>query len=356
MKLGRRDIGPTSDPYVIAEIGVNHEGSIETARKLIRLAREGGADGAKFQTYKAGMLASRHSPSYWDLASEPTTSQFDLFRKYDAFDRSDYESLAATCQSEGIDFLSTPFDLDAIDFLDPLMPFFKIASADITNVPLIRKVAHTRKPVVLSTGASTVEEIAQAVRLLEAEGCPDTILLHCVLNYPTRFEAANLNMIGALAEHFPSHLVGYSDHTPPTGGMQVLIAAYLKGARVIEKHFTHDKTLPGNDHYHAMDVEDIRVFRRELAFYRTLDGASEKAPLESEQLSRLNARRSIVLSRSVGAGEILDEGTLICKRPGTGISPLQWDRVVGRRAARDLDEDSLLAWDDLLPNPDAVGQ
>jgi N-acetylneuraminate synthase len=340
-------VSDASEPYVIAEIGVNHEGSVETALELIRLAAEGGADGAKFQTYKAAKLASRHSPSYWNLAQEPTTSQFELFRKYDRFDPADYRTLAARCSREGIDFLSTPFDLEAVDLLDPLVPFFKIASADITNVPLLRKVAGTFKPVVLSTGASTLEEISDAVALLEGAGAPAVVLLHCVLNYPTPYEAANLNMIGGLRLKFPDRVIGYSDHTLPDPQMGVLAAAYLKGARVIEKHFTHDKSLPGNDHYHAMDISDLKTLRRQIRFVRSLEGQTAKAPLESEMISRQNARRSIVLARPVQNGAILDEAALTCKRPGSGISPLDWHRVVGMRAARDLAEDTILTWDDL---------
>ena len=347
IKLGRREIDDRSEPYVIAEIGVNHEGSLDTARKLIDLAHEGGADGAKFQTYKAETLASKHSPFYWNLDDEPTTSQFELFKKFDRFDREDYEALADHCRRRGIDFLSTPFDLAAIDFLGPLMPFFKIASADLTNVPLLRRAAAKGKPVVLSTGASAVDEISGAIATLRRAGCSELVLLHCILNYPTPYDNANLNMIEGLRRAFPDYWIGYSDHTLPDEGMTILLAAYLKGARVIEKHFTHDKTLPGNDHYHAMDVEDLRVFRRQLNFIRSAEGETDKKPLENETAARANARRSIVLVRAVRRGEVLGEDDLICKRPGVGISPLEWDRVLGSRAAADLEEDHILSWDDL---------
>ena len=354
IKLGRRDVDDHSEPYVIAEIGVNHEGSLEKARELIDLASDGGADGAKFQTYKAETLASKHSPSYWNLDDEPTTSQFELFKKYDRFEREDYEALADHCRVRKIDFLSTPFDLDSVDFLDPLIPFFKIASADLTNVPLLRKIAGRRKPVVLSTGASTLDEVSGAVSTLRGAGCQEVVLMHCVLNYPTAYEDAHLNMIEGLKQQFPAHVIGYSDHTVPDSGMAVLLAAYLKGARVIEKHFTHDKTLPGNDHYHAMDVEDLALFRRQLSLIRRAEGDREKAVLPSEEISRRNARRSIVLAVPVEKGQELNEAALICKRPGTGISPLDWDRVVGMRVARRLEEDHILGWDDLEPNGDGA--
>jgi N-acetylneuraminate synthase len=345
--IGSRRLDQESEPFVIAEIGVNHGGSIDLARRLIELAHEGGADAAKFQSYKAETLASRHSPSYWDTSKEPTTSQYQLFKKYDAFDAADYAALAEHCRHVGIAFLSTPFDDAAVEFLDPLVPAWKIASADLTNVPLLRRVAGRGKPVLLSVGASTLGEIDAAVETLTAAGCRELVLLHCVLNYPTAYADANLNMIGSLRRSYPGILVGYSDHTLPDAAMTVLTAAYLRGAVVLEKHFTHDKRLPGNDHYHAMDVDDLKRFRSQVRLLREIGGQDEKAPLDSEQIARRNARRSIVVRRDVAPGEILSESALICKRPGTGISPLHWDDIVGRRAARALEADALLRWEDL---------
>ncbi|MBA2706714.1 MAG: N-acetylneuraminate synthase family protein, partial [Gemmatimonadaceae bacterium] len=211
IRLGNVTVDDSSPPYVIAEIGVNHEGSLDLAKRLIELAKEGGADAAKFQTYKAESLASRHSPAYWDLSKEPTTSQFRLFQKYDGFGPEDYRELARHCGEIGIDFVSTPFDRDAVELLAPLMPFFKIASADLTNTPLLRQVAGHGKPVVLSTGASTRAEIGEAVGTLRHAGCRELSLLRCVLNYPTADENANLGMIGALERDYPELVIGYSD-------------------------------------------------------------------------------------------------------------------------------------------------
>jgi N-acetylneuraminate synthase len=260
LKLGTRIIDEKSRPYVIAEIGVNHEGSMSLAKRLIDLAKEGGADAAKFQSYKAETLASKYSPAYWDTSKETTSSQFQLFKKYDSFGPSEYKELALYCDQVGIDFLSTPFDLQAVEFLDPLVPFFKIASADITNVPLLRRVAEKKKTVVLSTGASTVQEIQGALTILQDGGAKSCALLHCILNYPTLDHNAHLKMIQGLKEKFPEFLVGYSDHTLPDSEMTSLFVAYMLGAVILEKHFTHDKNLTGNDHYHAMDVVDLKKF------------------------------------------------------------------------------------------------
>lgn len=349
IRLGTRVVTPRSAPYVIAEIGVNHEGSLDRAKELIDLARRGGADAAKFQSYKAGTLASKHSPSYWDTSKEPTRSQYALFQKYDRFGANEYAVLAEHCREVGIDFLSTPFDDAAVDFLEPLMPFYKIASADLTNIPFLRRIAAKGKPVVLSTGASTLGEIDIAMETLSRAGCDEVALLHCVLNYPTENANAHLRMIEGLKRAYPGHVVGYSDHTLPDEAMTPLVSAYLLGAVVLEKHFTHDKTLPGNDHYHAMDVSDLTRFVEMARRIQTLLGDSDhKEPATTEEIARRNARRSIVLLCDVPPGHLLREEDLTYKRPGTGISPLHWDEIVGRKVIAALDADHVMQWQDLV--------
>jgi sialic acid synthase SpsE len=335
-------------PYIIAEIGVNHEGSLAKAFELINLAKSGGAHAAKFQSYKAETLASKYSPAYWDLEKEPTQSQYTLFKKYDSFEEKDYIELSEYCQSIGIDFLSTPFDDNSIDFLDPLMPIYKIASADITNYPFLKKIAKKNKPIILSTGASTLSEIQFAVNLINAHEVPSVTLMHCILNYPTKNKDAHLRMIDGLKLEFPDYIIGYSDHTMPDIFMTSLITSWMKGAMVIEKHFTDNKNLPGNDHYHAMDVSDLRNLNSQIANISILLGDQiNKGPIVSEEISRLNARRSIVLKKHKFSGEIINESDITYKRPGIGISPIDWDRVVGMRVNKELPEDSILNWDDL---------
>ncbi len=348
IKLGKFVINNNSNPYIIAEIGVNHEGSFDQAIKLIDLAKKGGADAAKFQSYKADTLASKNSPAYWDISKEPTSSQHELFKKYDSFNKEQYIALAEYCNNIGIEFLSTPFDNDSIDFLEPLMTFYKIASADLTNLPLLRKVAKKNKPVVLSTGASTLDEIDTAIEILRTSNCNEIVLLHCILNYPTNDNNANLSMISSLKKKYPQYVIGYSDHTLPDENMTPLVTSYLLGAKVIEKHFTHDKLLPGNDHYHSMDVNDLKNFKSILKKVDILKGTENiKKPIATESISRLNARRSIVLVKNVEAGHVLTELDLICKRPGTGISPLHWDEVIGCAVLSPIKEDSALQWNDL---------
>tara|TARA_X000000950_G_scaffold229307_2_gene277137 strand:- start:5743 stop:6810 length:1068 start_codon:yes stop_codon:yes gene_type:complete len=334
-------------PYLIAEAGVNHGGNLNTAYQLIDEAQEGGADAIKFQTYKADTIASKNSPAYWDLSQEPTSSQYQLFKRYDKFWKEEFEKLKKHCDIQGIEFLSTPFDLESANFLNDLMDVFKISSSDITNKPFIKYICNFGKPIILSTGASNLPEIHKTVDWIKDSG-NDLALLHCILNYPTDDRNAHLNMISDLKEHFSNEIIGYSDHTLPKD-MKVLEYAHLLGANIIEKHFTHDKTLPGNDHYHAMDKTDLIVFRQIIKRLNTLLGSSkQKHSIETEEISRINARRSIVLSRPVKKNNMLTEGDLTCKRPGTGISPAFWDEVVGMKVIRDLEYDEVLNWEDLV--------
>lgn len=348
MKLNNIIAKTSRVPYIIAEIGVNHEGSLDQAKRLIELAKEGGADAAKFQTYKAGSLASKKSPAYWDLEKEPTESQHALFKKYDSFDEGDYIVLAEHCEKCEIHFLSTPFDKQSLEFLNPLLSYFKIASADLTNIPFLREVAKKGKPIILSTGASTLAEIDIAVDTIVKFGCEEIGLLHCILNYPTDNINANLEMIKGIKKVYPQYTIGYSDHTMPDESMTSLITAQLLGAVIIEKHFTHDKTLKGNDHYHAMDVKDLRCYvQMSERINELLGDANYKRPIKTENISRENARRSIVIDRDVKVGTELNVANITYKRPGTGISPLHWDEVIGKRVTRDLEEDHILMWSDL---------
>ncbi|MEO8209917.1 MAG: N-acetylneuraminate synthase family protein [bacterium] len=331
-----------SRPYVIAEAGVNHEGNMELAKRLIDEAAHGGAQAIKFQTYKAETLTIKDSPSYWDTDKEKTKNQFDLFKKYDKFWKKEYEELKSCCDKTGIEFLSTPFDVQSADFLNDLMPVFKISSSDITNFPFIRHICKFGKPILLSTGASAVWEIQQAVELVEEFG-NSLCLLHCVLNYPTLDENANLGMILDQKKKFPHTVPGYSDHTLP-GTMEVLKIASLLGAVILEKHFTFDKALPGNDHYHAMDKDDLKYFYKDIDKVFNIIGDFKKRPLPSEERSILNARRSLVTKKIIKAGEIITDDHLTWKRPGTGISPKFAGDIIGKKAIIDIEEDSVIKW------------
>lgn len=337
-----REPGVISRPYVIAEAGVNHEGRMDLAKRLIDEAKEGGADAVKFQSYKADTIASKDSPAYWDLTKEPTTSQHALFKKYDVFWKAEFEELKRYCDDADIAFLSTPFDTESAEFLNDLIDVFKISSSDITNRPFIEFICTFGKPIVLSTGASELDEVVEAKGWIDDKGVR-LALLHCVLSYPTPDQDANLYRIRGLQESFPGTIVGYSDHTLPKEMDALLLAAFF-GAEIIEKHFTHDKTLPGNDHYHAMDRDDLKRFWRRWEDLSVLLGRSDIQFLPCEGPARIHARRSLVAKRSISAGCVITGDDLTWKRPAHGISPKHIDEVVGRKADRDIEEDERILW------------
>ncbi|MFN0202207.1 MAG: N-acetylneuraminate synthase family protein [Bacteroidia bacterium] len=329
-------------PYIIAEAGVNHEGSMDLAKRLIDEAAEGGAHAIKFQTYKANTIASKDSPYYWDITKEPTRSQFELFQKYDKFWKDEYGKLKEYCDQVGIEFMSTAFDAESAYFLDELMPVYKISSSDLTNHPFIELQCKFGKPIILSTGAANLWEVQEAVDIIEKHG-NKLCLMHCVLNYPTPNPNAHLGMIWDLKRHFPQHVPGYSDHTLPQE-MKVVHAATLLGATVIEKHFTHDKTLPGNDHYHAMDKEDLKLFWQKWAETQELLGTFKLAALPEEEPARRNARRSLVAARAIPQGKVVEVEDLTWKRPAHGISPREMNALIGKAALRNIEEDEVLKW------------
>jgi len=329
-------------PCIIAEAGVNHEGSMAIAKRLVDEAKEGGADAIKFQTYKASTLASKDSPAYWDTSKEPTKSQYELFKKHDSFWIDEMAELKTYCDEVGIEFMSTPFDIESADFLNEMMDVYKISSSDLTNKPFIEHICGYGKPIILSTGASALHEIQEAVSWIEKHGNP-LALLHCVLNYPTPDKNANLGMILGLKKAFPDKIIGYSDHTLPKD-MKVCEIATMLGSAIIEKHFTHDKTLPGNDHYHAMDKEDLKLFRENLERTFEILGGFKVEALEDEALARANARRSLVAARDIKKGQIIKKEDLTFKRPASGISPKFIDEVVGEKASMDIKEDTVIKW------------
>lgn len=340
-------------PYLIAEMGVNFYDTaevlgispLEAAKMYIARAAEAGVDCAKFQSYKAGTIVSKNSPAYWDLTKEPTRTQYELFLKHDSFGEAEYKELCDYTHAKGMDFTSTPFDFTSADYLENMVDFYKISSSDLSNLPFIEYIGAKGKPVYISAGAAYLSEVEEAIRVLRGAGCKEIVIFHCVLSYPTIPENANLMVIKTLKKVFPDVRIGFSDHVAPDDTMMTLAAAYLLGAEVIEKHFTLDKTLPGNDHYHAGDPDD---FKRAITNFRWLDivlGSGEKTVLDCEQIPRREARRSLVLTRDMKAGEAIEEKDIMAKRPGTGISPRYTEIVLGRKVKEDLPEDTILRWD-----------
>jgi len=340
-------------PYVIAEIGVNYYDTaisekitpLTAAKKYISSAKKAGCNAVKFQSYKADTLASKNSPAYWDVSKELTKTQYELFKKFDFFGEEEYSQLYQYSKSIGIDFMSTPFDYEAVDYLEKMVDIYKISSSDITNIPFIKYIAKKGKPIYLSVGASFLYEIDEALQVILSEGCKDICLLHCVLSYPCKNEDANLSKIQSLKRIYPDIKIGYSDHTIPDASMTVLSTAYILGAEVIEKHFTLDKSLKGNDHYHSGDPDDFKKAIKNFQLLRQICGNGNINVSECEQISRLEARRSLVFKNKVKKGQIIQKEDLIAKRPGNGIPPKYIEMFTGYKVKKDFDADTILTWD-----------
>ena len=326
--------------YIIAEAGVNHNGSFDLACRLVDAAKAAGADCIKFQTFKTDALVSHgaQKADYQKAATGGGSSQQDMLRKlelsYDAF-----TALKGYCDRAGIAFLSTPFDFESIDFLNTIdMPFWKIPSGEITNWPYLTAIAKTGKPVVMSTGMCDMDEIAAAVRVLKENGTGEIRLLHCNTEYPTPYEDVNLKAMLTMRDAFGLE-TGYSDHTR---GIEVPIAAAALGAVVIEKHFTLDRNMEGPDHKASLEPQELKSMVTAIRHIEKALGTGVKTPSPSERKNITVARKSIVASKPIRAGEILSEDNITVKRPGTGISAMRWPEVLGTRAVRDFEEDELI--------------
>lgn len=348
IEIAGRPVGPGQPPFTIAEVGVHHYNSLELAKAYILAAKVAGVDAVKFQTYSADRLAAKWAPTYWNDGSGRT--QHDIFAERSLLTDADYDELFAYAAELGVLFLSTPFDTDAARMLgDRGMAAFKIASADITDLPLLRAVAAYGRPVLMSTGASTLDEVAVALDTVREAGAP-VALLHCSLSYPTAVPDANLGRLRALAERFEGVVLGYSDHTQPQDSELTCPLAVALGASIIEKHFTLNKALEGDDHYHAVDADGLaRLVKNCREAHLMARDLGEMT--EAEQAARSFARRSIVAARALPAGTVLTEADVDFKRPGTGVSPARLSEVLGRRLTRDLAADDLVMLEDL----DAAG-
>lgn len=328
---------------IIAEAGVNHNGDMALAKELIAAAAEAGADLVKFQTFIAANIVSRNAPKaeYQKGATDPRESQQEMVRKLE-LTRENHLEMIAECEKQGIGFFSTAFDKDSIDLLEDLggADIVKVPSGELTNLPYLRYLTRHGKQVLLSTGMANLGEIEAAINVVEQAGTPrDRItVLHCTTEYPTPMEDVNLRAMANIGKAF-GVAVGYSDHTP---GIEVPIAAVALGATVIEKHFTLDRNLPGPDHQASLEPHELKAMVEGIRNIEKALGDGIKRPSPSELKNKPIARKSLVAARPIKAGEPFSEENMMAKRPGTGISPMQWDEVVGRRAPRDFSEDELI--------------
>lgn len=324
---------------IIAEAGVNHNGSLETAMQLVEKAAEAGADYVKFQTFRTENLvtASAHKADYQIQNTGNSDSQFAMLKKLE-LSEADHLALQKHCKAHHIKFISTPFDLESIDFLADLgMDFFKIPSGEITNYHYLKRIARKGLPVVLSSGMATMEDIANTLSVLERFGLDrkQISLLHCTTEYPTPMNEVNLKAMDTLRKTF-NLPVGYSDHTQ---GIEVAIAATALGAAIIEKHFTLDRNMEGPDHIASLEPQELKAMVQAIRHIEKALGDGDKKPMPSETKNKAIARKSIVAKRPISENEILTEENLTVKRPGDGISPMRWEEVVGTKARRAFNTD-----------------
>ena len=326
--------------YIIAEAGVNHNGSFELACKLVDEAKKAGVDCIKFQTFKSENLVSCNAEkAEYQKNTTGEGSQVDMLKQLElSYD--EFIKLKEYCDEKRICFLSTPFDMDSIDFLNSIdMPFWKIPSGEVTNLPYLTALAKTGKPIVMSTGMCDIAEIEAAMNVLKDNGVKSIKLLHCNTEYPTPFADVNLKAMQQISDEFQIK-VGYSDHTK---GIEVPIAAVALGATVIEKHFTLDKNMEGPDHKASLEPDELKAMVSAIRNIEQAIGTGVKTASASEKKNISVVRKSIVAASPIRKGEVFSEENLTVKRPGTGISPMRWEDVIGKKATRDYEEDELIA-------------
>lgn len=326
--------------FIIAEAGVNHNGSIELAKRLIDEAANAGADAVKFQTFKAENLVTKNAKKaeYQTKTTDSDESQFEMIKKLE-LDYEVHRELKEYSESKNIMFLSSPFDLESIDLLNELgLEIFKIPSGEITNVPYLRKIGKLKKRVILSTGMTSLSEIEFALNLLRESGTDDITVLHCNTEYPTPMNDVNLKAMNTIQNAFQVN-IGYSDHTL---GIEVPIAAVALGASVIEKHFTLDKNMEGPDHKASLNPLELKAMVQAIRNVEKALGDGIKKPSPSETKNKEIVRKSIVAKTSIKKGDVFTEKNLDIKRPGHGISPLLWDQLIGKKAKKDYDKDELI--------------
>ena len=350
ISIDGKKIGAGFPCYIIAEAGANANSDINLAYKLIDGAVAGGAEAIKFQHYKAEKLVTKTAPKYyvdtlkeWQDGVSPKGCQYDEFSQLDGLGEQDWREIIGYCREKKITFLSTPFDFEQLELLEKLdVPAYKIASADITYLPFLKAVAEKGKPIILSTGASTLSEIADAVDVIEEAGNKQIVLLHCTLHYPCHNNEVNLKAMETMRKRFPDYPIGLSDHSL---GIFVPILAAAFGANVVEKHYTVDKNMmTSTDHFMSVDSDELKEMTQMIHQLPVIFGQSEKRPIPAEALAVQYARRSIIAARNLVAGQTLTSDDLVIKRPGTGIPPRFYEDIVGKCINCNILADTVLQW------------
>jgi N-acetylneuraminate synthase len=343
LSIGNRDIGPAQSCFIIAEAGVNHNGDIRKAKKLIAVAAASHADAVKFQTFSAEKIAIRNAPKadYQEKNTPVHETQFQMLKKLELSEEQ-FEELSEYARKKKILFLSTPFDGESVEILERIgIPAFKVSSGELTNFPLLKIIASKGKPVIISTGMATMDEVRAAVDFLRENGVCDLALLHCTSNYPAAVEDVNLRAMTTLADAFDVP-VGYSDHTQ---GILIPLLAVAHGACIIEKHFTLDKNLPGPDHQASLEPDEFKEMVEKIRMVEMAIGNGEKKPTKSEEGMRRIARKSIVSVKRIQKGAKITAEMLDCRRPGSGLSPQHLPEIIGKNARQTIPAETLITRD-----------
>ncbi len=344
LTIGKNQVGEGCPVFIIAEAGVNHNGSLAMAIKLVDAAKKAGADAVKFQTFKAEDLVAQNlnMAAYQQKNTGKKESQLLMLKKLE-LKHQDFVALKKHCDQKSIMFLSAPHTEGAVDFLNPLMPAFKIASGDLTNTPFLKALAKKKKPLIVSTGMANMAEIKEAVAAIKKAGNHNIILLHCTTNYPCPLQEVNLRAMLALKKEFGLP-VGYSDHTE---GIWVSVMAAVMGAAVLEKHFTLDKNLPGPDHKASLEPKELEEMADKVRQVQKILGSGIKKPTESEKNIALMARKSIIAKKDILKEQMITDDMLIVKRPGNGIEPKYLNQIIGKKAKKDIKKESLISWSEI---------
>lgn len=346
ISIKNKKIGEDHPIFLIAEAGVNHNGKLSVAKKLIDTAVEANVDAIKFQTYitEELLLPSTPKVEYQKVGTSDNENFYEMIKKYE-FSKKDFKVLKDYCDNKDIIFLSTPFDFTSVNLLEELnVPCYKVSSGDMNNLPFLRYICSKGKPILLSTGMATLEEVKESIKFIESNKIEDIVIFQCTTNYPSNFEEINLKVVETFKREFPNHLIGFSDHSL---GIVASIGAAALGVKVIEKHFTLDKNMEGPDHKASLNPEELLDWVKQIRNLEKALGDYEKIPSENEIEIAKIARKSIVSIKEIPKDSIIEEDNIAIKRPGYGIPPKYFNELIGKKSKRDIPKDSVLFWEDL---------
>jgi N-acetylneuraminate synthase/N,N'-diacetyllegionaminate synthase len=339
-------IGINAPIFLIAEAGVNHNGDLSIAKRLIDVASEVKVDAIKFQTFKAEelLLKNTSKAKYQKINTDVSENFYEMIKRYE-FTKEDFQSIVNYCKEKNIIFLSTPFDHSSVLWLEEFnVPAYKVGSGDMNNFPLLKLICSKRKPIFISTGMATLKEVKETLEFIRSNNIEEIVLFQCTTDYPTSLEDVNLNVIDTYKNEFSNLLIGFSDHSL---GITASIGAAAKGVKVIEKHFTLDKEMKGPDHKASLDPKELKEWVEQIRALEKALGTFEKKPSKAELEIAKIARKSIVSIKALNKGDVLDETNIAVKRPGDGISPVEFEKIIGKRAKRNISTDTVIYWEDI---------